>query len=669
MSAVTGFKRLGFAIAALVLVMFGALAVVSFLVSTDQVRDAVKAEIKAVTGLDPLLRGETQVSLFPTGSVSLSDVILGDANAEEPPLVAEKLTARLRFFPLLFGRIEVSDVALVNPRIALILNEDGSSNWSPLIAALRRNFDPKALSAEKTVSFSEILVTGGTVWLQDKRRGITERLREVNMSLAWPAISKSFAATGRLTWRYEPLELSVTLADFSAALQGERSGLKIRVAGPPLKAAFDGAMGHRPTLKIDGALAVDSPSLRRAMIWAGGQPLPGGGFGKFSLKAQTNVVAGTVALTQANLEIDGNAAEGVLTFASEGRQVVQGTLAADEIDLTPYVSTIRVLAVNDREWSRTPLTLDGLTANELDLRLSAGKMTIGTAKLGRTAIAANLREGRLNVTVGESQAFGGVIRGSVALAASSRGADFRSQLQFSNVDLENCIGELFGIRRITGKGNLSLTLDGSGSNVHALTRTLNGTATLTGAKGALTGLNVEQLLRRLERRPLSGGSEFRTGRTPFETLGVDIKVAHGMANVENVTLEGPAVKLSLSGQASIPARDLDLKGVATLLGNANVFELPFVVYGQWDDPVMLPDPQILIRRSGAAAPLLDAARERKTRDLMRSAIEKLSGKSAPASAESEAPAPASATAPEETAPAEPAETAAQPTEAAAQPAE
>lgn len=646
MSAITGFKRLGFAVLALVLVMFGALGVVSLLIPADQVRDAVKAEIKAVTGLDPVLRGETQVSLFPTGHVSFADVILGDANSSEPPLTAEKLTARLRFFPLLTGRIEVSDVALVNPRIALTLDAEGRSNWAPLIASLTRNFDPKTKSADKTVAFSEIRITGGTISVQDTARGVSELFRDVDVSLAWPAISKSFAVTGRLTWRYEPIDVSVTLADFAAALQGERSGLKIRAAGAPIKAVFDGAMGMRPTLKIDGSLSADSVSLRRAMTWAGQKPLPGGGFGKFSLKAQTNVVAGTIALSQVNVEIDGNAAEGVLTFASDGRQTLQGTLAADEIDLTPYLSTIRLLAISDREWSRTPLDLEGLAANELDLRLSAGKMTIGTAKLGRTAIAANLRGGKLTVTVGESHGFGGVIKGSIALAKSERGADFRSQLQFINVNMESCIGELFGIRRLEGKGNLTVTLDGSGPNVHALTRTLNGGAALTATKGALTGLNVEQLLRRLERRPLSGGSEFRAGRTPFDKLGVEVKIEQGTAQVQDVTLEGTAVRLAVSGQASIPSRDLDLKGTATLLGSANTFELPFVVYGQWDDPVILPDPQILIRRSGAAAPLLDAVRDRRTRDAVRSTIERLGGRtsSAPAPATpSEAPLPASDT--------------------------
>ena len=40
------------------------------------------------------------------------------------------------------------------------------------------------------------------------------------------------------------------------------------------------------------------------------------------------------------------------------------------------------------------------------------------------------------------------------------------------------------------------------------------------------------------------------------------------------------------------------------------FELPFIVQGPWSDPVILPDAQILIRRSGAAAPLVNAIRDR-----------------------------------------------------------
>ena len=142
---------------------------------------------------------------------------------------------------------------------------------------------------------------------------------------------------------------------------------------------------------------------RNAVVWAGQKPPPGGGFGRFAIKARTNVVGGTISLSSVNVELDGNAAEGVLTFAADGRQTLQGTLAADTLDLTPYVSTVRLLTANERSWSNGRITLEGLAGLDLDLRLSAANVVVSNAKLGRTAIAANLRAGHLVVTVGEAQ--------------------------------------------------------------------------------------------------------------------------------------------------------------------------------------------------------------------------------------------------------------------------
>jgi AsmA protein len=619
LSAVTGFKRLALAVGALILGIFGALAVVSFLIPKDQVREAVKSEIRAATGLNPVLRGDVSVSLFPYGQVTLTDVVL-DEGASEPPLQAARLVARLSFLPLLLGRIDIADITLAEPRILVTVDKTGRSNWTRLLSSLGRHVEPEA------PSFSEIRINGGTVIVRDDYRKIYEYVSDADLSLAWPAISRSFAATGSARYRGENVEVGITLANFAAALQGERSTLKVRLAGAPLKFTFDGSIATRPTLKIEGATSADSPSLRHALVWFGKKPLPGGGFERFSLTAQTNMVGGTIALSQVNLELDGNVAEGVLTFAADGRQTLQGTLAVDQLDLTPYLSTVRLLTAADREWSRSRLDLDGLSTADLDLRLSAGKVIVGAANLGRTAIATNLRAGKLGVTIGESRSFGGVIRGSIGLAKSEQGATFASQLQFDGINLERCINELFGLKRIEGKGNMTVSLEGTGASVYALTRSLDGEATLTGTKGALTGLNVEQLLRRLERRPLSGGSEYRSGRTPFETLSIRTKISQGNVTVEEVKLDGPAVRLAIAGEASIPARDLDLNGVATLVStsaNAKPFELPFAVQGGWDDPLLLPDAQILIQRSGAAAPLLEALRAR--RDAVRTPAAQPSG--------------------------------------------
>jgi len=624
LTAAIGFKRLGLTLLAAIAVGAGVLVAASYLISADAVRRQVLSEIRAVTGLNPILRGEASVSLFPTGSVSFADVVLGDA--KRPALTAERLTARLRFFPLLVGRVEIADVALERPTIAIDLEANGTSNWSGLIEALARS---QQKDAPRVAAFSEMRIENGTVLVRSKENKIDETLGDVAFSLAWPSISKSFGASGRFVWHDEPLDMSLTLGDFPAALAGNRTGLKLRIAGSPIKAAFEGAISVKPTLKIEGTLAADAASMRNALTWFGQKPLPGGGFGHFAIKAQANVMGGTIGLSSVNVELDDNTAEGVLTFATDGRQTLQGTLASGTLDLTPYVSTIRLLTANQHDWNDGRITLDGFTGIDLDLRLSAANVVMSNAKLGRTAVGANLRAGHLVVTIGEAQAYGGVIRGSLSLANANAGVDLKSQLQFTEVDLENCLGQLFGLHRLEGKGNISFAVEGSGNSVLGLTQTLNGTANLVGQDGALLGLNVEQLLRRLERRPLSGGGEFRTGRTPFDKIAVALKINQGIVTVDDVKIEGSAVRLALAGSASIPERDLDLKGTASLVAAGKsetaAFELPFIVQGSWDDPIMLPDPEALIRRSGAAAPLLNAVRDRSARDAARAVIERLTG--------------------------------------------
>ena len=621
MTVAIGIKRAGIALGAVFVAGAGSLLLLSFLMPAETVREAVKAEIRAVTGLEPVLRGDASVSLFPTGKVSFEDVSLSDNRTGKPALTAEHVVARLRFFPLLVGRIEIADVLLQRPTITIVFNADRSSNWSGHVETLARNLQAEQ---RQTTSFSEIRIENGTIILRDKSYKIVETLSSVELSLAWPSISKSFAATGRFTWHNEKVDATISFTDFLATLRGDRSGLKVRLAGAPLKFGFDGYLSHRPTLKIEGALAADTSSLRETLRWTGAQPPPGGGFGRFALKAQTNVVGGTIGLSGVHIELDGNTGEGVLTLATDGRRTLQGTLATELLDLSPYVSTVRLMASGERGWDRKPLAVEGFSGLDVDLRLSAARVVVSSVKLGRTAVAANLRGNHLSVAVGESEAFGGVVKGTFGLARSSSGADLKAQMQFANIDLDQSLGEMFGFRRLEGKGNLSFAIESSGSSVYDLTRGLNGTASLVSRKGAISGINVEQLLKRMERSPLSRGNEFRTGKTPYDTLSANLKITQGTATVEDIRVEGPTVRLELVGSASIPDRDLDLRGTASLVSTtpAPAFELPFMVQGAWDDPVMLPDAQSLIERSGAAQPLLDALRKSTARDAIRSAIEK-----------------------------------------------
>jgi AsmA protein len=435
-------------------------------------------------------------------------------------------------------------------------------------------------------------------------------------------------------------------------LSGDRSGLKARLVSAPLKLAFDGTVANRTSLMLEGTLTADSPSLRNALRWTGQAPPGSGGFGRFALKARANLVGPSIALTNVNVELDGNVFEGVMTYANNGRQALQATLAADALDFTPYISTFRLLAGGARDWNRQLFDLNALSSTDLDMRLSAARVTVGPSKLGRTAVGANLRGGALALSVGEAQVYGGIVKGSFGLARSDAVADVKAQFQFTDVDLQSCASELFGISKLSGRGNLNVSLEASGSSPFGLAQSLDGTAVLTGHDGAVGGFNVEQLLKRLERRPLSGAGQFRSGSTPYDTLTVALKFADGIASAEDVRLEGPAARVTLTGTASVPSREYDMKGTASLTQSANAgasdgagFELPFVIQGPWEDPLIFPDPESLIRRSQAAGQLLDAVKDKKTRDTVRSVLERLTGGSVKPDAAETAPAASAPAAP------------------------
>src|SRR5437763_1565099 len=614
-------KRLGTPIAALLGLALTGLILTSWLINRDALRQAVEAQIRAVTGLEFAVKGNIDISVFPGSYVSFHDVGLKGGGTADPALRVDVLTANLRLLPLLLQRFEIADVMMLRPQILVTQAADGESNWTPFIQTIARTMKP---GADNQVSFSEIRIQDGTLSYENAGNHASEKLDDIDLSLAWPSISRSFAATGQFDWRGERVDGSISVSDFVAALSGDRSGLKARLSSAPLKLAFDGTVANRTSAMMEGTLTIDTSSLRTALQWTG-QPAPGhGGFGRFALKARANVVGASIALTNVNVELDGNVAEGVMTYSNNGRQTLQATLAADALDFTPYISTFRLLASGARDWNRQLFDLNALSTTDLDMRLSAARLTVGPSKLGRTAIGANLRNGTLALSVGEAQVYGGIAKGSFGIARSDTVADIKAQFQFTDVDLQACASELFGLNKLSGRGNINVSLLASGSSPFGLVQSLDGSATVTGHDGAISGFNAEQLLKRLERRPLSGGGNFRNGSTPYDNLTIPVKFSDGVATAEDIRVEGPAAKITMTGTASVPTREYDMKGVASL-NSASGFELPFVVQGPWDDPLIFPDPESLIRRSPASAPLLDAVKDRKTRDTVRSVLERLTG--------------------------------------------
>jgi AsmA protein len=128
---------------------------------------------------------------------------------------------------------------------------------------------------------------------------------------------------------------------------------------------------------------------------------------------------------------------------------------------------------------------------------------------------------------------------------------------------------------------------------------LNGTAELSAAARSPDWRRAA--LRRIERKPLSGGGDFRIGKTPYETLTVSSTSSTALPMPMTWRME-PAVGSAVRRD---PAREVDLRGTASLLSTSGPVALRVAAFMvKWRGTIRswLPDPKAgcSARRSGAA---------------------------------------------------------------------
>ena len=594
MSVSTRLKRLTAGALGIVVLAAGGLLLAPYFVSQDEARLAAMRALRAATGVEPQIAGAVYLTVLPTPAVRIEEIRLSDG--KRPDFAAAALHASVRLLPLLYGRVEIASLTFEHPYLSVEAVENG---------AIVVGLPMRRAAGREQADLPEIRFEKGTVQFKGGGAGGGGPLTDVEAAVA--SSGAGVNATGSFRWRGQPATFSLSVGDLAALEGGNRSGLRLRVESEAIKLGFDGGVAYRNGIQADGVVAAETQSLRAVLSQlTAAPPVTRAGFGPFKLKGQLATAASSAALTKLTIELDGNRAEGGLTIKQSGeRTVVQATLATDSADFTPYSGGFAMTDEEGRDWSREPIDLSGLGAFDLDMRFSASRVVVRKTELARVAATATLRNGAFALTVGDAQFHGGLLRGRATIGRGADGeADVRVEGSVTNFDLAPGLGALTNVQRLEGKGTLTLALQSRGGHMHALTRGLAGTVALDAAGGALSGINVEQMLQRLERNPLAAAPDFSGGRTAFERLNARLRVHDGTARVEDARVESGQMRLQLSGETSVAYRDFNLRGLATLLRAAATakleepFEFPFTVRGPWDRPYLMPDPGALLQRSG-----------------------------------------------------------------------
>ena len=301
--------------------------------------------------------------------------------------------------------------------------------------------------------------------------------------------------------RFAPLRLAassrreagVTTADLSLAGTGVNASLRGRLAGDP----GDGALAL--TVAADVAETAD---VLAALGWPAPPEAPG--FGRLSTEVTLSREDGPV-LARIAAAVGADRLQGEVTIATDGaRPRLAGSLELAGLDAGLSSAVYRTLAIPLRfppgdpwlwpgVWPGQPMSWRWLNAVDLELKVSASRLTDGAEEIGDAGFTVELADGDLDLRDLSLPLAGGLLSGTATLEGRGDLAVLGAELRLEDARVEELAMSAAAGSAIAGELDLHASLLGEGRSIADIVRTLSGEGRLALPRSNLPDLGLEGL--------------------------------------------------------------------------------------------------------------------------------------------------------------------------------
>ena len=368
---------------------------------------------------------------------------------------------------------------------------------------------------------------------------------------------------------------------------------------------LDGGTSKKSNSLYSGNLTIDIARLDKVSEWLSLQPLV-----PFStslkIDGKASITPQLIAVSDSQVRLGAVAMTGGVSLdLSNQRPLVTGTLSAGDMDITSFLTPIWPKQSEQAGWKDTPVDPNITPDQDLDIRLSAERINLGIVRISNAALSIIARDRNLNITLASAHMFQGSAKGKISIRPVSQGFSLSSHVSFETLDIGQTTLALMDLRKLEGSMSGKFDVESTGRSIDDMMKSLSGRAEFSLVNGTLSGVNISTILKRIETRPLSVIRDMRGGKTDFETMRISTHIANGIANIDDSEMVFTPNTMKLSGSVAVGERQINLSGEATGPTPQNGAEpavLAYTVTGGFDDPVVTPDiNRILKRSSGAAA--------------------------------------------------------------------
>src|SRR5438105_1886350 len=472
-------------------VAFLAAAVLVFALSFDpnRYKDGIERMARERTGRTLKLQGELKLAFFPSLGAGVGGVTLSERGSSREFVALQSAHASVKLMPLLHGQVIVDAVRVSGLKAQIVRNKDGTYNLSDLLEA----------KAEKPATM--------------------------------PAREKKDQST--------PVVFDIASVDIDRAAVAYRdtnTGQEISLSELTL---HTGRIAENAQGKVEFATTVrrNQPPLQSKIALRG----------SYSLQPDSLGLEFTAKLDQSDIK-------GKLGLARAAQPSYQFELDIDRLDLDQYLgSSERKLqgAKHDEPAKDAAVDLSGLKGLNAQGELRVGALQVQGLRLSRLKAQLKAAGGRAEISPHSASLYEGELSGALALDGNANRIALNET--FSNVSVGPLLRDVARQDRLEGKGNVALELTAAGATLSTMKRSLAGAAKVRLRDGAIKGIDIAELLRKVRAAVGKQSAQAADGKesTGFSELAASFAIKNGVAHNEDLDIKSPLLRLGGSGDIDI----------------------------------------------------------------------------------------------------------------------
>lgn len=623
-------------------------------------RDEISAEVKEATGRDLMIEGDISLSVFPWIAVKIGRTELGNAPGfdDAPFLRFEEASLSVRLAPLLFRQaVTIGTASLDSFSLNLQVAANGRNNWDDLAEAggAAPADETEGVGGPRALDIAEIRLTNASVSFQDAQSGAANTISGLTFSTSRLAAGEPADIDAEFDFSMKPAGVSghlefdttmtltedsgkISLRDFSVdgyldGVAAETTEYRFRAPAIDVDIAGDLVTMGRMELSLLGldmsadvepysystlqpkmSLKVEPFSVKELMRTVGAEAPPTAdpkALTRASFSASAEVGSTAIVLQSMTLQLDDTRLTGRLRVPIAERGGYQFDLHADSINVDRYMAPADGTSEATASQDDMEIPVDLIRTLKANGTIKLDRVYLSGMTFENMVLGVNSANGQLRLHPVSAELFDGTYNGDVRINAASDVPSISVNENITGVQLEPLAKAMFEQENITGSIDGSFRLGGSGRNLAAIRRDLDGTMAFSLADGTWEGTDIWHQLRSayalFKGRPAPTPRE--PPRTEFSSVRATGTVNDGVFSNNDLLAELPFLRITGNGivdlaeatvDYSLQARVLEQPEFADPASEAELSDfsaavIPLSITGPLASPAIRPDIEAMLR--------------------------------------------------------------------------